>query len=404
VDAAADLRVEDLVAALEAGRDPTSLVAGDDDEALVQIVAEDGRVLAASEDLDGVAALATDEVDSASVTVPDESDRYRLVADSVDIGDERGLVVVARSADAVDEGTGAVGGSLLVGVPVLLLVVAVTTWIVTGRALQPVDAIRREVDAITDTELDRRVPTPGGRDEIARLARTMNAMLDRLEAGRDRTRRFVSDASHELRSPIATIRHELEVAQSDPSAVDVPALAARLLAEDLRMQALVEDLLLLARSDEGSLASVRRPVDVDDLVLAEATRLRSLGAVHVDASAVAAGQVLGDAGQLGRVVRNLADNAARHAGSTVCLGVAVADSTVRFWVADDGPGIPVADRERVFERFARLDQSRARGTGGYGLGLAIAADVVRAHGGRIGVTDGPDGGAQVVVELPAEPI
>jgi len=402
VDAAADLRAEDLVVALEAGSEPASLVAGDDDEALVQIVGEDGRVLAASEDLEGVAALATDEVEGRAVDVPDESDDYRLVADSADIGDEKGLVVVARSAEAVEEGTGTVAGSLLVGVPLLVLLVAATTWVVTGRALRPVEAIRREVAAITDAELDRRVPAPGGRDEIARLAGTMNAMLDRLEAGRDRTRRFVSDASHELRSPIATIRHELEVAQADPAVVDVEALAGRLLAEDLRMQVLVEDLLLLARSDEGTLAAVRRPVDIDDLVLAEAARLRSLGAVAVDASAVTAGQVQGDAGQLARVVRNLTDNAARHATATVRLGVDADGATIRFWVADDGPGIPVADRERVFERFTRLDQSRTRGTGGYGLGLAIAAEVVRAHGGRIGVADGPDGGAQVLVELPAD--
>ncbi|HEX7133944.1 MAG TPA: HAMP domain-containing sensor histidine kinase [Iamia sp.] len=399
VDAAADLRTEDLVAALESGSDPAALVdADDDDEVLVQIVSDDGTVLAASEGLEGVGPLATDEVDGRSVDVPDESDPYRVVADEAD---GNVLVVVARNAETVEEGTGAVAGSLLVGIPVLLLVVAATTWIVTGRALRPVEAIRREVDAITDAELDRRVPAPGGRDEIARLAGTMNAMLDRLEAGRDRTRRFVSDASHELRSPIATIRHELEVAQADPSVVDVAALAERLLAEDFRMQALVEDLLLLARSDEGSLRLVRRPLDVDDLVLAEAARLRHLGEVTVDASGVAAGQVSGDAGQLGRVVRNLVDNAARHAATTIRLGVATTGTTVRLWVADDGPGIPVADRERVFERFTRLDRSRTRGTGGYGLGLAIAAEVVRAHGGRIGVTDGPDGGAQVVVELPA---
>jgi signal transduction histidine kinase len=401
VDAAADLRAEDLVAALEAGREPASLVAGDDDEALVQIVTEEGRVVAASEDLEDVAALATDEVEGRSIDVPGESDGYRLVADTADLDGGHLLVVVARSAEAVDEGTGAVGGSLLVGIPVLLLLVAATTWIVTGRALRPVEAIRREVDAITDAELERRVPVPGGRDEVARLAGTMNAMLDRLEAGRDRTRRFVSDASHELRSPIATIRHELEVARADPAVVDVAALAERLLAEDLRMQALVEDLLLLARSDEGRLGGGRRPVDIDDLVLAEAARLRHLDGVAVDASGVGAGQVSGDAAQLGRVVRNLVDNAARHAAATVRLGVATEGTTVRLWVADDGPGIPVADRERVFERFTRLDASRTRGTGGYGLGLAIAAEVVRAHGGRIGVTDGPDGGAHFAVELPA---
>ncbi|HEU5149204.1 MAG TPA: HAMP domain-containing sensor histidine kinase [Iamia sp.] len=401
VDAAAALRVEDVVAALEAGTDPNALVEGDDDEALVQIVDEGGRVVAASEDLEGAGALADDEVDGRSVTVPGEGGAYRLVADEADGDDGHLLVVVARSAEAVDEGTGAVGGSLLVGIPALLLVVAATTWVVTGRALRPVEAIRREVDAITEAELERRVPAPGGRDEIARLAGTMNAMLDRLEAGRDRQRRFVSDASHELRSPIATIRHELEVARADPTVVDVTALADRLLAEDLRMQSLVEDLLLLARSDEGRLGGPRRPVDLDDVVLAEAARLRHLGGVAVDATGVGAGQVAGDPGQLGRVVRNLVDNAARHAATTVRLGVATEGATVRVWVADDGPGVPEADRQRVFERFTRLDASRARGTGGYGLGLAIVAEVVRAHGGRIRVTDAPGGGARFDVDLPA---
>jgi signal transduction histidine kinase len=398
VDAAAELRVEDLVAALESGTAPADLAAGDDDEALVQVVTRDGSVVAASEDLEGVGPLATDDVDGAAAEGLDGSDPYRIVAERAD-GDL--VVVVARSAEAVEEGTGAVAGSLLVGIPILVLLVAATTWVVTGRALRPVEAIRREVAAITDAELERRVPEPGGRDEIARLAGTMNAMLDRLEAGRDRQRRFVSDASHELRSPIATIRHELEVARADPTVVDVAGLADRLLSEDLRMQALVEDLLLLARSDEGRLAGVRRPVDLDDLALAEATRLRRLGGVAVDASGVGAGQVAGDPAQLARVVRNLADNAARHAATAVALGVATDGGTVRLWVADDGPGIPVAERERVFERFTRLDTARARGTGGYGLGLAIAAEVVRAHGGSIAVDDAPTGGARLTITLPA---
>lgn len=431
VDAAAEARAADVVAAVEAGQAPTAVVGGDDDdELLVQVVASDGTVLAASEDVEGVAPLAAGEQDPTGASVPGQDGSYRVVAEAARPGDDAGggddgegddadgdddgdgdgggaavgadevLVVVARSAEAVTEGTEAVVGSLAVGFPLVLLVVAATTWAVTSRALRPVEAIRSEVAAISDAELDRRVPEPGGRDEIARLAATMNAMLDRLEAGRDRNRRFVSDASHELRSPIATIRHELEVVLADPSAADVEGLATRLLAEDLRMQALVEDLLLLARSDEGSLATIRRPVDVDDLVLADAARLRSLGTVTVDATGVGAGRVDGDAGQLGRVVRNLADNAARHASGAVALGVTTVDGHVRLWVDDDGPGIPVADRERVFERFTRLDEARARHRGGYGLGLAIVAEVVRSHGGRIGVTESPLGGARVLVELP----
>lgn len=403
VDAAARLRAADVAVALEAGTAPAAVVAGDDDETLVQVLAADGRVLAASEDLEGVGPLATEESDGRDASVPDEGDGYRLVAEDVDIGEGDGLVVVLRDAEAVEEGVTAVTGSLLVGLPLLLALVAVTTWVVTGRSLRPVEAIRREVAAITDAELERRVPAPGGRDEVARLAATMNEMLARLEAARDRNRRFVSDASHELRSPLATIRHELEVARADPSVVDVEALAERLLAEDLRMQALVEDLLLLARSDEGTLGARRRPVDIDDLVLAEVARLRHRGTVTVDASGVGAGQVVGDPAHLARVFRNLADNAARHAAGRVAFGVEATDGWVRAWVADDGAGVPAADRERVFERFTRLDDSRTRATGGYGLGLAIVAEVVRAHGGTVAVDAGPDGGARFTVDLPTAP-
>ena len=195
----------------------------------------------------------------------------------------------------IDESVEIVTFWLLIGVPVLLLVVGGTTWFVVGRALAPVEAIRQEVDAISGAELYRRVPQPGSDDEIGRLATTMNLMLDRLEASQARQRRFISDASHELRSPVASIRQYAEVALAHPGRVSSSELAENVLADDLRVQHLVDDLLLLTLADEQMLGLSTRPVDVDDLVFAEARRLRDTTALSIDTHAVSAGQVAGDA-------------------------------------------------------------------------------------------------------------
>jgi signal transduction histidine kinase len=309
-------------------------------------------------------------------------------------------VVVARSVEAVGETTAAVGGLLAIGLPLLLAVVAVTTWMVAGRALAPVEAIRTEVDAISAAALHRRVPDPPADDEIGRLARTMNRMLARLEQAQARQRRLVSDASHELRSPVAAIRQHAEVALAHPDRTTVGELAETVLAEDLRLQRLAEDLLLLTRADEHTLALRRRPVDLDDLVFDEARRLRGASGLRVDTSAVSAGRVEGDAAGLRRVLRNLGDNAARHAGARVAFSIAERDGMVCLRVDDDGPGIPEADRERVFERFVRLDDARARDDGGSGLGLAIVAELVAAHGGSVAIGSSSLGGARVEVTLP----
>jgi signal transduction histidine kinase len=244
------------------------------------------------------------------------------------------------------------------------------------------------------------VPDPPADDEIGRLARTMNRMLGRLEQAQARQRRLVADASHELRSPVATIRQHAEVALAHPGRTGSAELAATVLAEDLRLQRLTEDLLLLTRADERSLAPRRRPVDLDDLVLEEARRLRDATGLRVDTTAVSAGRVAGDAAGLRRVLRNLGDNASRHARERLALSVADRDATVVLAVDDDGPGIPDADRERVFERFVRLDGARARDDGGSGLGLAIVAELAAAHGGTVAVAASPLGGARVEVWLP----
>ncbi|WP_232075947.1 HAMP domain-containing sensor histidine kinase [Phytohabitans suffuscus] len=291
---------------------------------------------------------------------------------------------------------------LAVGLPVLLLVVGATAWRAIGRALAPVDAIRAEVDEITGTRLDRRVSRPASRDEVGRLADTMNRMLDRLERARDRERRFIADASHELRSPIAAIRQQAEVALAHPAAIPDRDLARAVHIEARRMQALVDDLLLLAQADEARLPFRRAVIDLDDLAFAEARRVRAdVPGLAVDVSNVSAVRVGGDPPALRRVLRNLGDNAARHARGQVAFGVAEVDGWALLWVDDDGPGVPVADRRRVFDRFVRLDDGRDRDGGGSGLGLAIVAEVVAAHRGAVALADGQLGGARVTVRLPA---
>jgi signal transduction histidine kinase len=411
VRAAARLRAEDVAAVLAAGggsgvAGPGMLAVDDADELLIQVLDGGGRVVAASPNAEGrppVARLRPGS--SAEVEVPaggpmDESGEFLAVATGADTPRGQRTVLVARSTEAVDEAVAAVGGLLAVGLPLLLAVVAVTTWVVVGRALAPVEAMRAEVDEISAAALHRRVPDPPADDEIGRLARTMNRMLGRLEQAQARQRRLVSDASHELRSPVATIRQHAEVALAHPGRTTTSELASTVLAEDLRLQRLTEDLLLLTRADEQSLALRRRPVDLDDLVFEEAKRLREATGLRVDTSAVSAGRVAGDAAGLRRVLRNLGDNASRHARERLALSVAERDATVVLAVEDDGSGIPEADRERVFERFVRLDGARARDDGGSGLGLAIVAELVAAHGGAVVAAAGPLGGARVEVTLP----
>jgi signal transduction histidine kinase len=210
----------------------------------------------------------------------------------------------------------------------------------------------------------------------------------------------VSDAAHELRSPVASIRQHAEVALAHPDRSSVDALAATVLEENLRVQRLVEDLILLASSDEQP-RSADREVDLDDIVFEEARRMRGSTKLTVATSGVSAGRVRGDPGQLRRMVANLVDNAARHATTLISLSLEETGAgSVVLRVDDDGTGIPVADRGRVFERFVRLDEARARDDGGAGLGLAIVAEVAASHGGSATVGDSPSGGARLEVVLP----
>jgi signal transduction histidine kinase len=394
-------QASDVVRQLEAGRSPILEVAGSDEQ-LIQVITPAGAVVASSPNVAGMPAVVRLEPGkSTQVVTPLDDDVFVAVAEGAQTSDGLRIVVVARALVDVLDTTTVVTQLLIIGLPVLLVVVAITTWFAVGRALAPVEAIRREVDEISAAQLHRRVPQPKADDEIGRLAATMNRMLARLESARNSQRRFVSDASHELRSPITTIRQHAEVALAHPDRTSARELAEVVLAEQQRMQRLVEDLLLLARADEN-VPLDRAPVDLDDLAFEEGHRLRPTTSARVDTSAVTAARVRGDAEALRRVLRNLGDNAARHAASRVHIALHARGGDVVLTVDDDGPGIPESERERVLRRFVRLDEARSRDDGGSGLGLSIVDEVVRAHGGSTQIVKSPLGGARVEVTLPGD--
>ena len=305
-------------------------------------------------------------------------------------------LLATSSLEPVRAAVASLRSVLTLVIPGLVAMVGLMAWAVTGRAFRPVAAITEQVDRIAAGTLDERVPVPASRDEVAHLATTMNTMLERLESSHRRQRQFVSDASHELRNPIATSRTALEVAMGQGANTDWQTTAAIVLDEQERLADLVDDLLTLTRIDEGNPLDAA-DVDFDDLVLDEAARPHR---VPIEARVLEPARVLGDLAQLVRLVRNLVDNAARHAASRVALGLRVDDGDVVFTVDDDGPGIGEADRERVFERFVRTDDARTRDDGGFGLGLALVRSVATGHGGTAAATESPLGGARVEVRLP----
>jgi signal transduction histidine kinase len=286
--------------------------------------------------------------------------------------------------------------------PLLVLVVGMATFVFVGRTLRPVEAMRRQATTITSKNLHTRLPVPGVDDEIAALASTMNTMLDRIEAASAAQRRFVADASHELRSPLATIRANVDLLDDVELPDDVAKPVGRIQRESVRMARLVEDLLLLARVDDHELALRHEDVDLDDLVYAERDRVAVEHPGMTVEGRVDPVRAHGDPHQLQRVLRNLVDNAARHAAHTVTISLTAHDGEAHLVVGNDGPAIPAGDRERIFDRFVRLDDSRTRvGSGGAGLGLPIARDIVLAHGGSLSVDDAAAGAAmRIRIPLP----
>ncbi|MCW2636086.1 MAG: ATP-binding region, ATPase domain protein [Blastococcus sp.] len=378
---------------------------GRSERALVQVLTPAGDVVVSSPSIKGKPPMVADRPPPGRTIVRrvaklpiGEEDAFGIVVRGVSTPDGDAIVVSARSLETAADATGVLIRLLALGYPILLLLVAGTSYWLTGRALAPVEAMRSRVAGITATDLTARVPVPPSRDEVAQLARTMNAMLDRLVEAAGAQRRFVADASHELRSPLATIRAAHEIAAVHPEVTDWSVVHTDVLAEVQRLERLVDDLLFLARSDERGPRSQSEEVDLDDLLTAEVGRLRRTTGLQVVAKETPV-RVIGDRNQLARALRNLTDNAARHATSHVELRVGRQGTDAVLDIIDDGPGISVAAREQVFERFVRLDPSRQRGAGGTGLGLAIARGIARAHGGELAVVD-HDGGAHLQLRLP----
>jgi signal transduction histidine kinase len=320
-----------------------------------------------------------------------------------DTGTGRVLVVAAVPTADLETGQRVLRTLLLVFFPAFLLVLAAIAWRVVGQALRPVEGLRLGAERIGTSAAatgPRQLPVPPTGDEIAALATTLNGMLARLEAMREQQRAFVADAAHELRSPLASMRAQLEVAGAHPERVDTARLAGGVLADTLRLGRIVEDLLALARLDERPASVLAGELELGEVAREVAERLPREGA-EVVLALDGGTRVRGDRHALGRVVQNLLDNAVRHAASRVELSVGAEGGLAVLSVTDDGPGIPPADRERVFERFTRLDEGRARDAGGMGLGLAVVKSTVERHRGTVEIDDNPPHGARFVIRLPA---
>ena len=402
---AVSVRVDEIEAFVVAGRVPAVLTDLGDDDTVAQVVLADGTLVATSSnvaDLPPIAAAPSGALDLVSTIHlrPNAESTFRLVSRRVDGPDGPVVIHVAASLDEVDESARVVASSLTVVVPSAATILAALVWWLVGRTLRPVEAIRVQVAGIGSADLQRRVPEPRGDDEIARLARTMNAMLERVETAARRQQAFVADASHELRSPLTRIRSEIEVDLAHPDRADLAATHRSVLEETTALERLVADLLHLARSDATAGELRREAVDLDDIVLSEVRRLRASSDVDVDAGGVTAAQIHGDRDQLARLVRNLLDNAGRHASRTVTITLAEHGGDAVLVVDDDGPGIPPDHHDRVFERFTRLDDARTQSSGGTGLGLAICRDIVRRHGGTVAIDPDHAPGARFVVSIP----
>jgi len=369
---------------------------------LIQIIDETGVVIAAS-DSSAAAPLTAERpapgqvIASNSSTVGDEVDAFVVVVRGViDPSGHTYTLVVATPLNTESRTVQVATALLAAAACVLAVVLLLLIHRILSSALEPVARIRRQVAAISTAGSRERITVPPTGDEIADLATTMNEMLDRLARADATTRRFISDASHELRSPLATIRTTLETSEHTPEPEN-----ALLQSETLRLQHLVEDLLTLAKADDHGLVLRHDEVDVDDLVDAEVKRLRAVSPGPVQ-SVITAARVRGDADRIAQILRNLTDNALRHATGGIRLSVVPGAGRVVIHVDNQGEPIPAQHREAIFERFTRLDDSRTRDGGGSGLGLAIARTLAAAHGGSITAGEAPDGWCRFTLALPLE--
>jgi signal transduction histidine kinase len=392
VDSGALRSAREVAALVDARRLPDPVPEGGEGTAAIQVLDAQNRVRAASDGTDRlVPVLRPAEVTAvrsgARLVVPGSriglSGPLRVVGLRAGPASDPQTVVVAVDFGGVRSGVTVLALGLAIGAPLLLAVVALAMWWVTGRALRPVEALRRGAAGLSGPG---RLPVPAAQDEIRRLAETLNEMLGRLDAAGARQRAFVSDAAHELRSPLASARTQLEVAAMVDAGTPAGALAADVLLDVERLGRLVDDLLLLARLDEAP----RRPRAPLDLHALASDVVARYAAARVPVTLSPGGTscvVSAESGAVRRVLINLVDNAVRHARSAVTVSAAPDG----FTVTDDGPGIALADRERVFDRFTRLDSDRGRNSGGAGLGLAIVRELVGAHGGTVSLGDADPG-------------
>ena len=407
IQTTAILRAQDLVSALKEGTLPVDLAVQIEDSSFVQVVDNSGKVVAASTNITG---------ESPIDTKPRRNERmFAYTLDESPAGDSSFRVVglqtqtsigfftvyVGSSLEPVLDATESLTSALLLAMPILVLFVGIVTWLVTSRALRPVDAITKQVYEITSKDLHRRVPEPTSSDEISNLAKTMNKMLERLEDSDRRQRSFIGDVSHELRSPLTGVRAQLEVHQAHPNTADWREVTGDVLEEVTRMEQLIGDMLLLATVDSGQTQIDYETIDLNQIVMQEVNKLSNQSTINFEFSSISSSQVQGSALHLARLVRNLLENAERFARANVTVRLSCEENIVRLEVADDGPGIPADARESIFGRFTRLDESRSRPSGGAGLGLAIVREIALLHRATVRVEDNTPG-ARFIVEFYSE--
>ncbi|MGW6476865.1 ATP-binding protein [Streptomyces sp. NPDC055059] len=412
LDQAAWQRAQAVAEIVDSGEITATVPSSGERDTAVQIVDRSGKVRSSSPNLQGhrsvftfpATATATASDDPHARSLQDlplgEDATWRAVAIPAGTRNDPVTVYAAVPAEDVSTSLARLTGGLAIGVPLAVTALTSVAWLLIGRALLPVEMLRAQTAEITASDLSRRLEVPPSADALGRLATTLNDLLARLETSTQKQRQFIADAAHELRSPLSSLYTQLDVAARHPDSADWPALAPALVEDCERLSVLVDDLVRLARLDARPRLR-KRPVDLDEIVFAEVRRARERTPLTIDQHAVGAARVHGDADALARVVRNLLDNAVRYATRRIDVSLGVQDGTAQLVIADDGPGIPEPDRQRVFDRFNRLDDARARDTGGSGLGLAIVRDIITAHHGSTRIEDNAPG-ARLVVHLPAQ--
>jgi signal transduction histidine kinase len=369
---------------------------------LGQFFSANGTLLGSSTNLQGEPPLI--QVNSAGPT-PQLSSIYtrrfgHLRTLEVQLGGRSGPILVEYQAiNQIVDAENSLTEFLEIVLPILAFVLVGLIWLVVGRAMKPVEVVRRAVADISAKDLDDRLPSPRSGDELNRLVDTMNQMLQRLQAAMKSERRFIADASHELRSPIAAIRGALETSGHTLGGIERSHEVA--LSALQRLDYMADGLLTLDSIGGPRNGLPLRPIDLDELVLLQVEELRKGTSLVIDASNVSGGQILAREVDMMRIVENLSSNAVRYAEGRIEYGVTERDDQVWLSVTDDGPGIPEPMRHFVFERFARIDNARNWSTGGTGLGLAIVSEIVTAYDGEVWVEAAPSHGARFVVRLPA---